>query len=836
MALSRMMNTSQRLCKSIKPINSNSVSIRSLSTNPSDFTSITYDFISIFTKQPFCPDNPELLSLAPLLSTEVVESVLKTFKSWKFAYTFFSWASNQCGYKHDIYTYNAMAKILSHARQNAQLRDLSVEILNSRCSMSPGSLGFLIRCLGSVGLTNEANWLFDQVKIMGLCVPNLYSYNCLLEAISMSSPATSVGLLEMRLKEMRDRGLRFDKYTLTPLLQIYCNVGKFGEALNVFNEINDRGWADEYVFTILVISFSKWGKVDEAFELIEKMEDQTIKLNEKTFCNLVHGFVKQSRVDKALLLFDKMKRYGFAPDISLFDVLIGGLCVNQELEKALSLCAEMKVFKIRPDVAIVTKLLSSFTQEGELIRILEEIHKDMDVESLTLLSNSVLNSLVNNGLIDKAYCLLQAMMGNGYDDNVELCKLFRDIEMIPPNTVSFTTVITGLVQAHKLDLALCLFRDMALIGCDRNLLIYNNLIDELCNSNRLEESYELLREMEESGFEPTEFTHNSIFGCLCRRGDVSGALDLVKKMRFHGQEPWVKHYTLLVRNMCKNGKAVEACAFLAHLTQEGFFPNIIAYSALMDGLIKIQELDKALKLFYDICARGHCPDVVAYNTLIKGFCKAQRMAEAQNLFNEMEMKGVAPSVITYNLLIDGWCKSGRIDEALFCLSSMSAKERNPNVTTYTSLIHALCNVGRPDDAVTQWNEMRRKGCPPNEIAFMAFIHGLCNCGRPNEALVHFREMEEKEMEPNTSVYIALVSAFLADLKFPLAFEVLKEMIDRGKFPDMLDKNYVIVRDAIVRLSEDERTSSNVKNLINSSSIPPMSLSDIGREDEDKRDQ
>ncbi|XP_065865297.1 putative pentatricopeptide repeat-containing protein At5g08310, mitochondrial [Euphorbia lathyris] len=802
--------------------NPRSISVKNLSALPPDITRITNDLTSIFSKQPFSPENPKLKNLAPLLNTKVVESVLNSLNNWKIAHIFFTWASTQYvyGYKHNIYTYNVMASILSRARQNASLKALSFDILNSRCSITPGSLGFLIRCLGSVGLVDEANLLFDQAKRMGICVPNSYTYNCLLEAICRSKP-TSFGLLEMKLKEMRDQGCEFSKYTLTPVLQAYCNEGKFDEALGIFNEIHSRGWIDAHVFSILVMSFSMWGEVDKAFEFIKMMEDQNIRLNEKTFCNLINGFAKHSRLDKALQLFYMMTNYDIAPDISLYHVLIGGLCTNKQFEKALSLFSEMKTFNIQPDVRIVTKLILAFP-EAELARVIDEIHKYTDIDQ-TLLCNSLLNSLVNTGFIDKAYKLLQAMLGNGCHSNL----------VYKCDTTSFSIVINGLIQARKLNLALCLFQDMARIDCNRDLLLYNNLIDGLCNSDRLEESYELLREMEESGFDPTQFTLNSIFGCLCRRGNISGAIDMVKKMRVHGHEPWVKHYTLLVNKMCKHGKAMEASIFLADMLKEGFLPDIIAYSALLDGFIEIEEIDQSFKLFQDICARGHRPDVVAYNILIKGLFKSQRIAEAQNLFNEMLRKGLVPSVVTYNLLIDGYCKNGLMNEALLCLSSMSAKEKEtePNVVTYTTLIDGLCKAGRADDAVMLWNEMWRKECFPNRVAFMAFIHGLCKCGRAEAALIHFRDMEEKEMEPDTYTYTSLVSCLVADFKLPLAFEILKKMVDKEKFPNLVDKKYAILKDAILKLLGDARTSSSVKELIRYGGVAGVCISDIesGRE-------
>ena len=787
---------------------------------PSDLTNA---FISIFTKKPFSPHNPELNNLAPRLTTQVVETVLNSFKSWKVAHLFFTWASSQSGYKHNCYTYNTMASILSRVRQIAPLKAMATDVVNLRCSMSPGALGYLVRCLGSVGLVDEANDLFDQARTMGLCVPNDYSYTCLLEAIAKSS---LIDLIEMRLKEMHNHGWKFNKYTLTPVLQVYCNAGKFEKALSVFNDMNERGWVDAHVFSIVVLSFSKMGEVDKAFELIGRMEDHNMTLNQKTFCVLIHGFVRESRVDKALLLFDKMKQSGFSPDVSLYDVLIGGLCKIKEVEKALRLYSEMKQLGIQADVGILTKLMTSFSEESEMIRVLEERQEDTDEEAMILLYNSVLKGLVNNNSIDKACLLLRAMMADQSDVDVAEHKLLSIKKAIHPNTISFSIVIDGLLKTGKLDLALSLFQHMKHIGCKPNIMLYNNLIDGFCNSNRLEEIYELFREMKVSGFEPSRFTYNSVFGCLCRREDVVAALDLVKEMRVHAYEPWIKHSTLLVKGLCKHGRAVEACKFLASMVQEGFLPDIIAYSAAIDGLIKIQELDRALELFRDICSRGYRPDVVAYNILISGLCKAKRVSEAEDILHKMVVKGLVPSVVTYNLLVDGWCKNGDVDQAMLFLSRMFVEDRNPNVITYTTLIDGLCNDGRPDDALVLWNEMGKKGCAPNKVSFMALIHGLCKCGRPDTALVYLHEMQEKEMEPDTFVYVALISSFLSNLNLPLAFEILKEMAEKGNFPDPLDKNFVIVRDAVLKLSEDAKTSSGVKNLIAEGRIPRIGCSDI----------
>ncbi|GAB2277084.1 hypothetical protein Dimus_011793 [Dionaea muscipula] len=743
--------------------------------------------VSVFTRDSIPADADKGLGqLGSQLTTQIVENVLNGVKSWRKAYRFFTWAKVQFGYHHNCYSYNAMASILSRARQNAPLKALALDIVNEQCSMTPGALGFFIRCLGSVGLVDEANLLFDQVKKMDLCYPNNYSYSCLLETICKWG---SVDLVEMRYKEMINCGWKADKYVLTPLLQVYCKAGQFEKAWDIFNQIHENGWIDSHCLSCLVLSFSKWGEVDRAFELIERMEDYKVNLNEKTFFVLIHGFVSASRVDKALELFEKMCGLGFPPDIAVYDKLIGGLCETKDVEKALDLYSRMKSSGISPDARIITKLISNATGEEVMVRLLEESGLgDMDTKSMALLYKSILNGLVHNGSIDGAYAVIKRMMGMGDDmlhfeaAGVEKLLLMFDKGVLP-NTDCFSVVIEGLYKNGRLDEALELFRDMGRIGCEKTVVLYNDLIDALsCSSNKADECLELFREMKDGGSQPTHFTYNCVYRLYCRQGDVPGALDLLKEMRLYGHKPWIKHSTLLVKQLCKRGMAIEACNFLDHMVRERFLPDIIPYTAAIDGLLKIQEVDRAVELFDSLCARGYRPDVVMYNILIDGLCKAKKVSDAQTMFNEMLEKGLVPSAVTCNSLIDGWCKDGDLDRALVCFSKMAGeegKEPPPNVVTYTTLMDGLCNAGRPDDAVKLWEEMERKGCSPNRITFIALINGLCNNSEPDSALRYLRDMENRELTADRFVYVALMRAFVSNGNPILASDILKEMIDKG---------------------------------------------------------
>ncbi|KAL6000246.1 hypothetical protein ACLOJK_023941 [Asimina triloba] len=788
------------------------------------------------------PDDAHLQNLARNLTPAIVEATLKGFKGWASAHRFFSWAAEQDGFAHNRYTYNAMASILSQAQQKSQLRILAQEVVNAACPMSAGGLGFLIRCLGSVGLIDEAQYLFDNAERLN-CFPNVYTYNCLLECLAKAS---RVELVEIRVKEMVDSRINPDKFTMTPILKAYCNAGKLKEALRVFDWICENGLIDDYMFTVLVMTFSKLGEIDKAFELTERMDSLGVRLNEKTFCSLIHGFTKCMSVDKALVLFDRMKGLGLNGDLALYSVLIKGFCERKDLDKALDLYQEMKEIGIFPDVTVVAQMISTFCGDGKLVtaeRILEENGENLDADAMVSVYNAVLQGLVNHGDVDKALFLIRAMMKSHEvhiaEEKAEQSHItiltetqtsdfFRLKKAILPNAASFNIVIDGLSKIEKLDMALELFHDMARIGCTGNVLIYNNLIHQLCNADRLDESYELFQEMKVSGFEPTHFTYNSFFECLCKREDVSGAVDVAIQMRDNGHEPWIKHCTMLVKRLCMKGRAMEACSFLNDMVHVGFVANVIAYSTVIDGLFKSGEMDQALKLFHDMSANECLPDMVAHNITIRGLCKAGRTVEAQDILNKMLDKGLVPSVVTYNLIIDGLCKGNKVDLALVCFSRMADGGLVPTVVTYTTLIDGLCNASRPDDALVLWNEMMEKGCAPNNITYMALINGLCKCGREEAALAYVCEMEKKELEADAFIYVSLINSFVSKGNTTSGFDVLNKMICKSKFPSLTDKNHQLLIHALRKLCEDEKTSSYVRDLISEGSIPMIhSVNDLG---------
>nr|POE46257.1 putative pentatricopeptide repeat-containing protein, mitochondrial [Quercus suber] len=162
----------------------------------------------------------------------------------------------------------------------------------------------------------------------------------------------------------------------------------------------------------------------------------------------------------------------------------------------------------------------------------------------------------------------------------------------------------------------------------------------------------------------------------------------------------------------------------------------------------------------------------------------------------MVQEGFLLDIIPYSAAIDGLIKTQEVDRALELFPDICSRGYCPDVAAYNILISVLYKAKRVSEDEDILHEMEAmlflsqnfvEDRKPNVTTYTTLMNGLCNAGRPDDAL---------------------------------------EMAGKGNFPDPLDKNCLIVRDAVPKLSEDARTSSRVRNLIAEGRIPKICCSDI----------
>ena len=102
---------------------------------------------------------------------------------------------------------------------------------------------------------------------------------------------------------------------------------------------------------------------------------------------------------------------------------------------------------------------------------------------------------------------------------------------IPRDTVTFSTLITGLGNAGRIDEALELFEEMKRGEISRNTVTFSTLITGLGNAERIDAALKLFEEMKMEEIPRNTVTFNTLITGLGKAGRIDAALKLFVEMK-----------------------------------------------------------------------------------------------------------------------------------------------------------------------------------------------------------------------------------------------------------------------------------------------------------------
>ncbi|MQL73036.1 hypothetical protein Taro_005388 [Colocasia esculenta] len=236
----------------------------------------------------------------------------------------------------------------------------------------------------------------------------------------------------------------------------------------------------------------------------------------------------------------------------------------------------------------------------------------------------LLREMVVGGSSCKPYVVTYSTMVGGLcnagspDDSLRLIEEM-DADGVPPNTITYGTLIRGLSMIRKVGMGPEILRDMSQRDqcCNPNVVIYSMLIDGFCKEGSMADALELLKEMKNVGISPNAITYNTLINGFCRSGDTSMAFQLLTKMATFGDccKPDVVTYSTIINGLCNTGFLEEALSVVEEMNAQGISPNLVTYRTLINGLCTVGNTDRALVILRGMGAlnRNYKPDVVVYN-------------------------------------------------------------------------------------------------------------------------------------------------------------------------------------------------------------------------------
>ncbi|XP_010426378.1 PREDICTED: pentatricopeptide repeat-containing protein At3g48810-like [Camelina sativa] len=272
--------------------------------------------------------------------------------------------------------------------------------------------------------------------------------------------------------------------------------------------------------------------------------------------------------------------------------------------------------------------------------------------------------------------------------------------------------------------------------------------------------------------------------------------DVVKRLRQESCVPLALHFfksvansnlfkhtpltfEVMIRKLAMDGQVDSVQYLLQQMKLQGFHCSEDLFISVISVYRQVGLAERAVEMFYRIKEFGCDPSVKIYNHVLDTLLGENRIQMIYTVYRDMKRDGFEPNVFTYNVLLKALCKNNKVDGAKKLLVEMSNKGCCPDAVSYTTVISSMCEFGM----VKEGRELAEKFEPVVSV-YNALINGLCKDHDYEGAFDLMREMVEKGITPNVISYSTLINVLCNSGQIELAFSLLAQMLKRGCHPNI----------------------------------------------------
>ncbi|KAG6391283.1 hypothetical protein SASPL_149036 [Salvia splendens] len=264
----------------------------------------------------------------------------------------------------------------------------------------------------------------------------------------------------------------------------------------------------------------------------------------------------------------------------------------------------------------------------------------------------------------------------------------RDSSWLPSVRI-YNILLNGWLRIGKLKHAERIRVQMKKAGVKANVVTYGTLVEGLCQMNRPDIAIDFVDEMRAEGVEPNAIVYNSIIDALGEAGRLKEAMGMLERFSILEMGPTLSTYNSLVKGFCKAGDLVEASKIVKMMMSVKCLPSTTTYGYFLKYLSKVGKTEVALDLYNQMIKSGYELDRFTYHLLVKMLCRDERVDLATKMIKEMRGRGIDLDLATSTMLIHLLWKLQRYDEAVFEFVDMLRRGIVPQHLTYQRMTEDL---------------------------------------------------------------------------------------------------------------------------------------------------
>lgn len=425
------------------------------------------------------------------------------------------------------------------------------------------------------------------------------------------------------------------------------------------------------VWNSLLSLHIKSGQLGRAVKLFDEMPVRdTVSGN-----TMVSGFLRTGDFDRGLILFKRLLESGFCwLDDASFTTVISG-CDRPELGFVKMIHGLVFLGGFEREISVGNALMTAYfkcrcSDSGR--QVFDEMSERNVITWTGIVSGLVQNQLYEDGL---------RMF-------VEMC-----CGSVSPNSLTYLSSLMACSGLQALTEGRQIHGVLWKMGIQNDLCIESALMDMYSKCGSVADSWRIF----ESAEELDEVSTTVILVGFTQNGFEEEAVQIFVKMVKAGIEidSNVASAVLGVFNVETSlglGKQIHSLIIKRSFTSSPYVNN-----GLINMYAKCGDLEESIKVFNQMPYRN----AVSWNSMIAAFARHGNASRALQLYEDMRLAGITPTDITFLSLLHACSHQGLVEKGMEFLNSMTEVHRIPPRTEhYACIVDILGRAGLLNEAKT----------------------------------------------------------------------------------------------------------------------------------------
>eukprot|EP00250_Pteridium_aquilinum_P015691 c22700_g8_i1 orf=586-2457(+) len=479
------------------------------------------------------------------------------------------------------------------------------------------------------------------------------------------------------------------------LVPLFVDCGNMPVAQQIFHRLVIR---NEYSWASLIQGYVDFGKMQSAFDLFQKMQEDNASPSLHTYVSLLKACARLKSLTKGQEIHAEVAKEELENDPFVSNVLVDLYAKCGSFDEA------QDVFEMLPvqNVLSWTAIISGYAEHGmseAALRCWEKMQqKGILPDTVTFIC--VLKACAGMRVSHKGQEVHSMVAEEGLENNVFVgnalvglyakCGLLLDAQEVFDNlsvhdVVSWTELIIGYSEYGSCEIALSCLEKMQATGVLADAVAYASCIKACGSLGAVEKGQELHAEVIKHGLESQPSIGCSLVDMYAKCNLILDAQKVFDKLPAQSKFSW----TALISGYVEHGLHKEALTRLQQMRIEGVCPDAVTLACGIRAASSLRSPEVGQELHGEVIQEGFEGDPFIGSSLVGFYAQCGLLIEAREVFNELS----ARDVVAWNALMAGYAEHGLGEDALKLLDEMQHEAISFDALTYVSSLKACSIVG-----------------------------------------------------------------------------------------------------------------------------------------------